>query len=202
MDTEPAYDNVIVEAHTVGQDNWTTLPEVGGATSTARPAECDDPASCSRCTRSCATTSAARAARDAGTTGTWNAITGSTGGWQQVAYDLSAFAGAAGRGVDQLRDRPGVGGVGAFVDDTQIVIDGAVTDADGFEGATSSWTPAPPPADSPQTQSNWVIGPRLENYYAATSTRDTLLLGFGFEQLESDAKRNELMSRALNALLG
>ena len=26
IDTEPQYDNVIVEAHTVGQDNWTTLP--------------------------------------------------------------------------------------------------------------------------------------------------------------------------------
>ena len=30
FDVEPDYDNVIVEAHTVGQDDWTTLPEAGG----------------------------------------------------------------------------------------------------------------------------------------------------------------------------
>ena len=51
-DIEEDYDHVIVEAHTVGQDNWTTLPEAGGLTSTAcrRSAR---PASCSRSTRSC-----------------------------------------------------------------------------------------------------------------------------------------------------
>ena len=29
FDVEPDFDHVIVEAHTVGQDNWTTLPEAG-----------------------------------------------------------------------------------------------------------------------------------------------------------------------------
>ncbi|MGH8826055.1 MAG: M14 family zinc carboxypeptidase, partial [Jiangellaceae bacterium] len=40
--TEPGYDHVIVEAHTVGQDDWTTLPDLNGGTSTAPPAECTD----------------------------------------------------------------------------------------------------------------------------------------------------------------
>ena len=31
INTEPAYDHVIVEAHTVGQNDWTTLPDMGGA---------------------------------------------------------------------------------------------------------------------------------------------------------------------------
>ena len=30
FDTEPGYDSVIVEAHPVGSEDWTTLPEVGG----------------------------------------------------------------------------------------------------------------------------------------------------------------------------
>ncbi len=30
FNTEPSYDNVIVEAHTPGQDDWTTLPDVNG----------------------------------------------------------------------------------------------------------------------------------------------------------------------------
>ena len=42
INTEPSYDNVIVEAHTVGQDNWTTLPELNGGTQTDPPAECTD----------------------------------------------------------------------------------------------------------------------------------------------------------------
>ena len=34
-DTEPDYDYMFVEAHTVGQDNWTTLPDENGNTSQA-----------------------------------------------------------------------------------------------------------------------------------------------------------------------
>ena len=41
FDTEPDYDHVIVEAHTVGSDDWTTLPEIGGLTSTDVPADCE-----------------------------------------------------------------------------------------------------------------------------------------------------------------
>ena len=33
------------------------------------------------------------------------------------------------------------------------------------------------------------------NFYAATSTDDTLLLGFGLEQLATDAERKDLMDR-------
>ena len=33
-DTEPLYDYVIVEAHTVGEDDWTTLPDLNGHTYT------------------------------------------------------------------------------------------------------------------------------------------------------------------------
>ena len=60
--TEGGYDHVIVEAHTVGQDNWTTLPESGGATTTIRPLSASRTASSSSCTRSSSTTSVVRAA--------------------------------------------------------------------------------------------------------------------------------------------
>ncbi|HWH96163.1 MAG TPA: M14 family zinc carboxypeptidase, partial [Baekduia sp.] len=33
FDTEPGWDYLVVEAHTVGQDDWTTLPDVNGHTS-------------------------------------------------------------------------------------------------------------------------------------------------------------------------
>src|SRR5690606_6999107 len=37
---EPGYDFVIVEAHRPGVDDWVTLPEVGGATTSSPPNEC------------------------------------------------------------------------------------------------------------------------------------------------------------------
>ena len=96
---------------------------------------------------------------------------------------------------------PASGGVGAFVDDTRIVIDDAVAEADGFEGPTRTWTPGGPPAGSPPNARNWQIGDRLVNFFAGTSTQDSLLLGFGLEQLATDAERADLVERALDGLL-
>ena len=39
--TEFSYDNVIVEAHVVGSEDWTTLPDANGATTEDLPAECE-----------------------------------------------------------------------------------------------------------------------------------------------------------------
>ena len=118
-----------------------------------------------------------------------------------MAFDLAPYAGGQVElSITYVTD-PASGGVGAFVDDTRIVIDGTVTDADGFEGATSTWTPGRPPAGSPPNSGNWQIGERLLNFYAGTSTEDTLLLGFGLEHLSTDAERADLVRRALGGLL-
>ena len=34
LDSEPGYDFVLVEARTAGQDNWTTLPDRNGRSTT------------------------------------------------------------------------------------------------------------------------------------------------------------------------
>lgn len=201
LNSEQGYDHFIVEAHTVGQDDWTTLPETGGRSSTTPPSECvaggflltlhpllNHYLGGADCT-------------SPGTTGTWNSITGSTDGWQQVAYDLTPFAGKQVEVSLTYVTDPSTGGVGAFVDDTKIVVDG-VTDADGFEGPTSSWTVGDAPEGSPPPANHWVIGPALLNFFASTSTTDTLLLGFGLEQLTTNAERNALMHRALQGLIG
>ena len=52
-DTEPDFDYVFVEAHTVGQDDWTTLPDANGNTSQDTGVGCpDDDPSGSTSTRS------------------------------------------------------------------------------------------------------------------------------------------------------
>ena len=85
--------------------------------------------------------------------------------------------------------------------DTRVVVNG-VADGDGFEAETSDWMVAGAPAGSPENSGSWAIGAALLNFYAATSTDDTLLLGFGLEQLATDEDRRELLSRALAGLLG
>jgi hypothetical protein len=201
LNAEEGYDHFIVEAHTVGSDNWTTLPEAGGATSTAPPSECTIPGFLVDLHPFLQHYLGGADCTAPGSSGTWNSITGSTGGWVPVAYDLSAFAGQQVEVSLTYVTDPSTGGVGAFVDDTRVVVDG-VTSADGFEGATSAWSVGPTPAGSPPPSGNWVIGPKQLNSFAATSTSDTLLLGFGLEQLATDAERNALMSKALAGLIG
>ncbi len=112
------FDYLIVEAHTVGQDDWTTLPDENGHTSSdlsndqsctggwSNPADAAnvlhpflthyqtfDPA-----TGTCSAT---------GTTGEWNAANGSSSGWQQLQVDLSSVRRPAGRGLDHLAERLG-----------------------------------------------------------------------------------------------
>jgi Immune inhibitor A peptidase M6 len=197
--TEPGYDHVIVEARTANGDDWTTLPETGGATSTTPPAECEPGgfllelhpflsrylggADC--------------------TEGEWHSITGSTGGWQDLTYDLSAFRGGQVEVSITYVTDPAVAGIGAFVDDTRISVDGAEVPAlaDGFEGQTSAWSATGPPEGSPPNSGNWEIGERLINLFAGTSTADTLLLGFGLEQLATGDERADLIGRALGGLI-
>jgi len=203
LNSETGYDHAIIEAHTVGQENWTTLPDRNGGTRTTVPAECSagflleehpflrhyitGPPDTADCTSS-------------GSSGAWNSFTGSTGGWIDVAADLAAYAGQQVEiSISYVTD-PGTGGVGAFVDDTKVVIGGVATAADGFEGATSTWTVQGEPAGSPPTTGNWVIGPQAVNFFAGTSTSDSLLLGFGLEQITAPADRTKLMKQALSGL--
>ena len=45
-----------------------------------------------------------------------------------------------------------------------------------------------------------MIGPKAINFYAGTSTQDTLLLGFGLEQITNPADRATTIRRALSGL--
>ena len=94
---------MIVEAHTVGQDNWTTLPDQNGHTS-------DDLSADQACTGGWSNPAdeanvlhpflqhyqtfdpATGTCSSTGTTGEWNAANGSSSGRQQLQFDLSAYA--------------------------------------------------------------------------------------------------------------
>jgi hypothetical protein len=63
-------------------------------------------------------------------------MTGNSGGWKQARFDLSAYAGQQVEVSISYVTDPAVGGVGAFVDDTQVLADGTVREHEGFE----SWS--------------------------------------------------------------
>ncbi|MFD8976445.1 M14 family zinc carboxypeptidase [Streptomyces sp. NPDC059593] len=199
-DTEPGYDNVVVEAHTVGQDDWTTLPDTNGGTSTEPPADCgegyyvrDHPFLARYLTvgeDGCAST---------GTTGSWNAFTGPSNGWRQASVDLSAWAGKQVELSISYVSDPGTGETGAFVDDTRLVT-GTTTEAEGFETGLGVWSVPGAPDGSPGNGSDWTRSAALFHSQAAVTTRDTVLLGYGLEHVTGAAERGRLVGRALAVL--
>lgn len=200
-DTEPGYDHAVVEIHTVGADDWTTLPEAGGATRTAVPSECgagfligEHPWLKHYLTLS------GNACTATGTTGAWNSLTGSSGGWQQVSFDLSAYAGKSVEvSISYITD-PGTGGHGVLADDTSLVAGGTVKETEGFETSLGPWRPAGPPAGSPAVLKDWTRTGTLFKTYGAVTTADTVLLGFGLEQVPSAADRAALLEKAFASL--
>ncbi|MFB7086755.1 M14 family zinc carboxypeptidase [Streptomyces sp. NPDC056296] len=200
-DTESGYDHALVEAHTTGADDWTTLPEAGGATGTAVPAECaagfymgEHPWLEHYLTLSddgCTAT---------GTTGQWNSLTGSSGGWRQVEFDLSAYAGKSVEVSIAYVTDPGSGGRGVLADEASLVVGGTATETEGFETALGAWEVSGPPAGSPAVLKDWARTGTLFQTYGAVTTDDTVLLGFGLEHLTEPAARAALLRQALRAL--
>ena len=147
-DVEQDYDFVIVEVHTVGQDNWTTLPEVGGhAVQTLGSCEIAwnsvhpfvdryqtfDPAT-STCTPSNATTG-----------GAWWGLTGDSAGWNDLHYDLSAYAGQTVEvSISYVTDFAVSGIIGVQVDDVRLTNAGTTTPLTGFETGDLDGFTTPP----------------------------------------------------------
>ena len=132
-----------------------------------------------------------------GTTGEWNAFTGSSGGWIPVSFDLSAYSGTEVEIVISYVTDVFTGDTGLMVDDTRFVVNGAATEAQNFEDTIEPWTVLPAPEGSPENSGQFERTAAEGPFLSTTATADTLLFGFGLEQLESDAARAEIVDRML-----
>ncbi|WP_372347050.1 M14 family zinc carboxypeptidase [Streptomyces sp. KL116D] len=200
-DTEQGYDHVILEAHTAGAEDWTTLPDRDGLTSNKVPTECeagffvqDHPALTRYLTPDGA------ACGNTGTSGAWNSLTGSSDDWKTVTYDLSAYAGRSVEVSLAYVSDPGTGGEGVRADNASVVIGGQATETEGFETSLGVWTVPGPPAGSPPAVKDWARAQDLFTTYGAVSTPDTVLLGFGLEHVTGTADRNALIRKALRSI--
>ncbi|MCP3756685.1 M14 family metallopeptidase [Streptomyces sp. TBY4] len=199
--TEEGYDHAVLEARTAGGNDWTTLPEASGLTSTTVPEECGagffinghpflrqyltlDAGGCT----------------PAGTSGQWNSFTASSGGWKQVSFDLSMYAGKTVEVSLAYITDPGSGGRGVFADEARVSVRGADQAVEGFESSLGVWTAQGAPAGSPDVPGDWSRSGELFKSYASVTTRDTVLLGFGLEHVPAAADRAVLVGKALRSL--
>jgi hypothetical protein len=204
-DTEPDWDHVFVEAHTVGQDDWTTLPDLNGHTSQSTGESCKAENSGGWRTLHpfldhYQTQDGQSACTPTGTTGAWNAASGNSGGWQEWKVDLSAFAGKQVEVSISYASDWATQGLGAFVDDITVSTGQGTTSFEG--GDTGGWqVPGPPPGTAPNGN-DWTFTTAAGfPEGAAIKTDRTIYLGFGLEGVNGAGNRAALMSRAMDYLL-
>ena len=201
-DTEAEWDFLAVEAHTPGQDDWTTLPELNGHTSQDTGESC--PAGWNELhpqvdyyqTFVDETTCDPTGSGD----GEWNAASGNSGGWQQWTVDLSAYAGGQVEVSIAYISDWATQGLGVFVDDIVVSTGQGTTSFE--QGDMGGWEITGPPEGSAPNPNNFIITTAAGFPEAAVvATPHSLLSGFGFEGITGADVRAEWMGRALDHLL-
>jgi Zinc carboxypeptidase len=213
---EPNFDYLIVEAHTVGQDNWTTLPDQNGHTSNDLSADLS-------CTGGWSNPDAANVLHpflthyqtfqadgtcsNTGTTGEWHAANGSSSGWQQFQIQIPESLGPQVEiSITSVSDWGFQQFPGVFIDDIVVSTSEGNTsfedDADPMDGWTVPGAPQDPEGIEGLNANDWVRRGGLGiKEGAVVGTPDTVYMGHGFEGITDAATRNQIMGRAIGYLL-
>jgi len=170
-DTEQGWDHLFVEARTAGQDDWTTLPDANGHTDQdvgacpwffdgqhpfmthyltpvlVNPGDPntpdDDEYSCD----------------PVGSTGAWNAISGSSDGWEAWSIAIPN-AGATTRSVEvsiAYQSDGSVQGRGVAIDDIVVSTGQGTTSFESDGNVLDGWVVAAAPDGSPANANSWVV---------------------------------------------
>ncbi len=204
-DTEQDWDYVFVEAHTVGQDDWTTLPDLNGHTSQSTGPQDPNLASCPAGWRDLhpfldhyQTLNVDNTCSPTGTTGAWNAASGRSSNWEQWSIDLSAYAGQQVEVSIAYASDWAAQGLGVFIDDT-VISTGAST---SFETDLGGWSVTGPPPGSAPNGNNFARATAAGfPEGAAVTTDDTIYFGFGLEGISDPNTRKAVLGRAAGYLL-
>jgi Zinc carboxypeptidase len=205
-DTEEHWDFLAVEVRRP-DGTWTTLPDSGPGQNTTR----DTGESCLAANSggwrtlhphldNYQTQVGQDACEPTGTGGgQWHAASGNSGGWEQWTIDLDQFAGQTVQiSIASITDWA-THNLGVFVDDVTLP-DGTTT---SFEGSLDGWAATGPPEGSGPNANNWTLADASGFPVGASiTTPSSLMMGFGFEGIATEARRNEVMGRALGHLLG
>ena len=216
--TEQDWDYVFVEAQTLARDgsgngDWDTLPDASPTSATSNDTGASCPAGWSEelhnhlrhyTTFDPNANGGAGGCTPTGTTGTWNAATGNSGGWNEWKIDLSRYAGERVEiSIVYATDWGTLQTPGMLVDDTKVTVNGAVTDQTSFETDMGGWDiPGAHPEGPSSNLNDWIRSQRIFEDAAVTKTRFGLDFGFGLEGVDGADKRADLMKRTVNYLLG
>jgi Peptidase family M1 domain/Peptidase M1 N-terminal domain len=184
-DTEFPWDFFFVEAHTVGVDDWTTLADVNGHSSQDTGASCPDSwGGLHTFLAHYQTNNGDGSCSPTGTSGSWNAATGKSAGYEQWQVDLSAYAGKSvelslSYASDYVAQRAGV-----FIDDVVSSTGAGSTSFEADGNVFDGWTVPGPPAGSPGNDNDWIAAtaaaepPPLGSLAQAVFSRQREILGF------------------------
>jgi hypothetical protein len=158
-DTEGDWDFAFVEAHTVGADDWTTLPDLNGHTAQATGASCPFGLLDLHPFLAHYQTATGDSSCDPnGTTGDWWAASGTSDGYESWSVDLAPYAGSQVELSISYASDSSVQQSGLAVDDV-VVSTGAGTTSFEDDGDTlDGWTVAGAPDGSPGNANDWVTG--------------------------------------------
>jgi Peptidase family M1 domain/Peptidase M1 N-terminal domain len=156
-DTEPAWDFFFVEAHPVGSDDWTTLPDANGHTSQSTGNVCPFWLQLHPFLEHYQTETE-EGCDPVGTTGEWHAATGPSGGYEQWRIDLSEYAGqeieiALAYAADDVVALPGV-----WIDDIEGPGGAGSTSFEDDGDELDGWTIPGAPAGSEPNPNDWIVG--------------------------------------------
>ena len=200
-DTELDWDFVFVEAHTVGQDDWTTLPDVNGHTGSDTGESC--PAGWFELhswLERYQGTDCSGANLETG--GEWHANSGRSAGWEEWTVDLASYAGTEVEVSISYASDWATQGLGAFIDQIEVSTGEGNTsfeeDADPMDG----WTVPGPPEGSDPNPNDWTRSQSVGfEEGAVVSTEDTLYFGFGFEGITGADTRAAVMQKSIEYLI-
>ncbi len=157
-DTESDWDHVFVEARTAGQRDWTTLPDANGHTDDDTGRSCPYWLGLHPFLAHYQTDDGAGGCTASGTTGTWNAASGFSDGWEQWSVDLGDFAGANAQVSISYASDDSVQAAGVEVDDIDVSTGEGTTSFEDDGDVMDGWTVPGAPASSEPNTNDWIVG--------------------------------------------
>jgi hypothetical protein len=184
-DTEFPWDFAFVEAHTVGLDDWTTLPDSNGHTSQDTGAPCPFWLGLHPFLTHYETDDGVGGCTPTGTNGgEWWAATGASDGYEEWSFDLAAYAGTSVEVSISYASDDVVQRNGLFVDDVVVSTGEGTTSFENDGDTLDGWTVLGAPAGSEPNSNDWIAGTAadgpatLGDVARGSLDRESEMLGF------------------------
>ena len=135
-----------------------------------------------------------------GSTGEWNSFTGESGGWVPVELRPERLRREQVEIVVSYVTDPNTGGLGVIVDDTRLDDDGGAARPRASRGGSARGPCSGARRGASRRRSTGNAPSGSAARHAGVVTEDTVLLGFGIEQLDGPAAQARVVGDALRLL--